>query len=76
MNIQSSPFTTSYARSQAVAMAQPAEAPSASALSTAERQALDREFPASPSLALRLYGPQRGATEAAQPVGSRLDLRG
>lgn len=51
-------------------------APGAGALSSAERQALAREFPETPTLALRLYGPQRGAAEPAPALGSRLDLRG
>ena len=43
-------------------------------LSDAEQQALAQQFPESPTLALRLYGPQRGADPVAS-LGSRLDLR-
>ena len=45
------------------------------AIPAAERQALDREFPAAPDLALRLYGPRGGGAPAAA-LGGRLDLRG
>lgn len=64
-----------------------AEAPAASAarptdaaavpLSAAEQQMIDRAFPPSPEMALRVYGPSRQA-QSVRPgaLGSRLDLRG
>lgn len=65
------------------ASARPDAAPRAAAetagpgpLSDAERQALAQQFPESPALTLRLYGPQRGAAETAAAIGTRLDLRG
>jgi len=54
----------------------PEAAQAPTALSDAERQALAQQFPESPALSLRLYGPTRAHTEAAPALGSRLDLRG
>ncbi|MFN3596088.1 MAG: hypothetical protein ACK41D_02315 [Rubricoccaceae bacterium] len=44
-------------------------------LSSAEQQALARQFPEAPALAQRLYGPARPATPPPA-LGTRLDLRG
>lgn len=51
-------------------------APEHAALSTAERQALAQQFPESPSLALRLYGPTRTVATPVPALGTHLDLRG
>ncbi len=46
-------------------------------LSAAEQNMIDRYFPASPAMTLRLYGPIRSAQPPqAGAVGSRLDLVG
>ena len=56
--------------------AAPAARPApAGPLSSAERRALDEQFPAAPDLALRLYGPRSGSAPAPA-LGGRLDLRG
>lgn len=61
------------APSQAAAPAKAA----APGLSAEEQQMIDRYFPETPSLSMRLYGPGRTA-QTLQPnaLGSRLDLRG
>lgn len=56
---------------------QPAQPASPTALTKAEEQMIDRFFPPTPALSLRLYGPGR-TTHNLNPgaLGSRLDLRG
>jgi hypothetical protein len=57
--------------------AAPQQARAANGLSQAEQQMIDRYFPASPGLSLRLYGADRSAQQVnPNGVGSRLDLRG
>lgn len=54
----------------------PSAAP-ANGLSQAEQQMIDRYFPPSPALTLRLYGANRSAQQVnPHAVGARLDLRG
>ena len=55
----------------------PAAAGEADPLSKAEQQMIDRYFPPSTEMTLRLYNPGRGAhTVNPGAVGTRLDLRG
>ncbi|MDX1547710.1 MAG: hypothetical protein R3247_12015 [Rhodothermales bacterium] len=67
---------------EAAPAAAPAQAaapstPAAEGLSRGEQQLIDRYFPASETLTLRLYG-ARGSAETLRPaaLGSRLDLTG
>lgn len=51
--------------------------PAAPGLSSAEQHMIDRYFPESPAMAMRLYGPGRQAqTVRPAGIGSMLDLRG
>lgn len=64
------------ARQEAAPARSPAPQQSAS-LSSAEQQQIQQQFPASPALSMRLYGPGAGAhTVAPGALGSRLDLQG
>lgn len=59
------------------APAQPGSTPQPDALSASEQQQIQRQFPESPALSMRLYGPQAGAhTVAPGALGTRLDLQG
>ena len=62
---------------QAAKAAAPPAPSAADGLSTVEQQMIDRYFPASETLSMRLYGANRGA-ETINPgaVGSHLDVRG
>ena len=57
--------------------ARPAAARPADGLSAAEQQRIDRYFPPSEAMTLRVYG-ARGGTDAIQPggLGGRLDISG
>ena len=49
----------------------------ANGLSADEQQMIDRYFPSSPALTLRLYGADRSAQQVnPNALGSRLDLKG
>lgn len=69
--------------SERAADARPADAPAAAprtpgeGLSASEQQMIDRYFPPSESLSMRIYGPGNSTREIRpQALGSRLDLRG
>jgi hypothetical protein len=50
---------------------------SASDLSVDERTMIDRYFPASPEMSMRIYGPGRQTTSVnPTAIGGRLDMRG
>lgn len=80
MTIRSETLPTTYAplaaqrTAAAPAALQAAHAPAR--LDAAEQRAVSRQFPESPGLALRLYGPPQGAATPAAALGTRLDLRG
>lgn len=62
---------------QEAAPARPEPSQRPATLSSAEQQQIQQQFPASPALSMRLYGPQAGAhTVAPGALGSRLDLQG
>ena len=55
----------------------PAASRAADGLSASEQAMIDRYFPASPAMALRLYGPAGQAQTVTPPaLGTRLDVRG
>ena len=77
----SRPQRTAAAKPAAMPTTQPAMAPgkptaSGAALTASEQQAIDQLFPATPRMALRLYGPQQPSATTPATLGTRLDVRG
>lgn len=77
---QEAPERTAQPASQTPPSAQPSAAPPPSdvqsPLTTEEQAMIDRYFPSSPTMALRIYGPgQHQQTLNPTALGNRLDLR-
>lgn len=65
------------ARQESTPAQRPAQPAAPASLSPAEAQHIQQQFPPSPALSMRLYGPQAAAqTVTPGALGSRLDLQG
>lgn len=76
-NVRAAPETAAAQHAAPAQASRSAAGAAPSGLSTAERQMIDRYFPPSETMTLRLYGPGHG-TRTLDPgsIGSRLDLQG